>query len=688
MSIIVACNNCGGSLKIPEQGLGKIVKCPLCQKTFTAQAASGQSAPAPQGSGPPASAPPSSGTKDEAVVVVCASCQRSLKIARTNLGRTVECPLCKKTFMAQLAAAANKRGAGSSAAPGRVEPAPPPLPDTAVAPGRAPRAGASRADRPAPLPPDDDDPAPARRGRPLIFKVHVKNDPNGKLKGQFRATATGDGLRLQQGKKWDLRVPVGSETRYDKGNALTLDIEGRPVQVAIVSFILYKERLARDLAGLLRGERRRLDPGAYRIPWYLFAPAVLPLGIPLITLGGAIPGALGCGLAGGCVAIMQRERWSVPVRLAAVFGLVVAGYVGLAVFLIAVGKFRQPVQAVTRPQPAPPPAPDPRPRKTPDAPIIAKKDEGPSKIPDAQGRVFLPGDAVALAFAPNDPNTLVTASSNRTIRLWNTAEIREIAAIPFKGTGQELTGMAVAPDGARAVVIRHGGALLPVDLKRHVWEPAWQEAQPAQISQWAVAFARDGQSVATAHGDRTVKIWDVASHSLRHTLNDHKDQVHSVAMAPDSITVASGDGETVRLWNARTGMKTGSFQAQNGGGGNLPALWALAFSPDGKILAAGSNDGTVRLRDLAANREQARLTQGFPVGALAFSSDGARLASAGFGGTVIVWDTVTGAKSAELDLKVPRIHGLAFQPGRNRLAITGSRVILWDVPADGALPQR
>jgi WD40 repeat protein len=150
--------------------------------------------------------------------------------------------------------------------------------------------------------------------------------------------------------------------------------------------------------------------------------------------------------------------------------------------------------------------------------------------------------------------------------------------------------------------------------------------------------------------------------------------------------VASGDGETVRLWDARTAKETGNFQAQNGGGTNLPAIWGLAFSPDGKTLAAGGNDGTVRLRDLANNREQARLPQGFPVGALAFSSDGARLASAGFGGTVKVWNAATGAKLAELDLKVQRIHQIAFQPGRGRLAITGARVILWDLPAAAGGP--
>jgi hypothetical protein len=689
MSIIVACSQCGGSLKVPQEGLGKTVKCPLCQKTFTAQAAAERPGPSP--SSKPQSSSPSDG---ESTVVTCTACKRSLKLPRSYLGRTVKCPLCKTAFTAAADGAAPERIVAAATKSSRPPAAPPSLPETGVVPREAVRAKSARAasDGPPRFEDDDLDDSPqSRRSRAFAFKIQVKKDPKRELKGQFQATATTNGLRLQQGKKWDLRVPVGSEARHQKGNVLTVDIEGRRVDLAIASFTLYRERLAQDLTRLLQGKRDGLDPERYQVPWYLYAPAVLPLGIPIITLGGAIPGALGFGLAGGCVAVAQRERWSVPVRLAVSLGLVLAGYGALAGLLVAAGKLRAPAPgapaagapAATRRQPAPPRQPDVQPIQKPDAPVAIKKETPPPNVPDAEGRVFLPGDAIALAFPPNEPETLVTVGSNGTIRLWNTAEAREIASIPFKGVGPELTGMAVSPDGARALIIRHGGALQPIDLKQRVWEPSWQESLPGQIAQWAVAFAADGQTVATAHGNSTVKIWDAASHSLRHTLSGHKGQVHSVAIAPDSSTVASGDGETVRLWNARTGKQTGSFQAQKGGGGNLPAIWSLAFSPDGKTLAAGGNDGSVHLHDLASNSERSRLSQGFPVGAIAFSSDGARLASAGFGGKVIVWNTATGAKLAELDLKVQRINGVAFQPGRNRLAITGGRVVLWDVPPAG-----
>jgi LSD1 subclass zinc finger protein len=624
------------------------------------------------------------------IIVACSQCRKSLQVPDQALGKTVRCPLCQKTFVAAAPPVESKVEAV------RPEQVPPPLPATAVTAKPSPPAASppppvpdvafdARPERRSRRPPrrdeTDEEEAEVRPFRPLRFAVVISKDPDKQLKGRFEATLARDGLRLKS-KEHDLLVPVGTEARHAKGHVLTVTVEDRQVDLAIFSFTLYKELLAHDVAEFLQGKRRRLNPDKYRLPWYLYLPAFLPLGIPIITLGGAIPGALGFGVAGGCIAVAQRERWSVGTRLATMLGLVVAGYLGLAGFLVAVGKFsfskQQPVAVVNQGPKLPPPNnADPVPPKKEEP----KKEEPPPNVPDAEGRVFLPADAVALAFAGNNPEHLVTVAGNGTVRLWDTAAAREIAAISARGVGQEVTGLAVAPDGARAVIVRHGGAVEVVDLRKRQWELPWQEQLPAQPAQWAVAWSADGSTVATANGDRSVRIWDVPSRSLRHTLSGHKGQVHSVAVAPDSTTVASGDGETVHLWNARTGKEIGSFKAQDGAGpGGLPAVWTLAFSPDGKLLAAGGNDGSIRLRDLATSAEKLRLTHGHPVGALAFSTNGAWLASAGFGGQVKVWNAVSGAKNAEMNLQVQRVHGLAFQPSRTRLAITGGRVILWDVP--------
>lgn len=636
------------------------------------------------------------------ILITCSTCNKSLHVPDNALGKKVKCPLCQAIIVAAV-----RPASGSAPLVADVLPPAPPKPAAVTAkppsPASSPPRDKVRTERPGgpAQPPRQDrrrerdvDDRDERSYPPLSFKVVVNKDPDKKLKGQVAATLTEKGLELKQGKK-NWFVPVDSDVRYVKGHVFSVPIDDRQVELAIFSFTHYKERLARETARFLRGERGPLDPDKYRLPWYLYLPAALPLGIPVITMGGAIWGGLGGGLAAGCVAVAQRDRWSVGTRIGVMMGMVVAGYLTLFGALVATGKLafsRQPVAMVDdkfdkewQEKFNPFKEHDHFPNVDPFPPVQAppKKEEPPApppNVPDAQGRVFLPGDAIAVAFLRDEPQTLVTASGSG-VRLWDTAAAKEIAAIPQEGTGQEATGMAVSPNGAKAILIRHGGAVIPIDLRGRQVEPLWQKPIPAQPAQWAVAWSADGSFVATANGDRSVRIFNVATGSLRFNLTGHKDQVHAVAIAPDSKTVASGDADTVYLWDGNSSQKLGSVKAQDGGGvGVLPAVWSLAFSPDGKLLAVGGNDGTIRLHDVAGKSEKLKLTHGHPVGALAFSSDGKWLASAGFGPKLMVWETASGDKRAEMNLDAQRVHGLAFQPGRNRLAISGGRITLWDVP--------
>ncbi len=126
------------------------------------------------------------------------------------------------------------------------------------------------------------------QGGSLEFKAVVRNDPDKALKGIVQCRLTAEGLHMRQARKHDLSLGVGSRATYLEGNRFALPLGGRIVEFAVASWGVYQERLAHDLCQFLKGERPPLRAGEYTVPRYLFAMAVLPVGIPILTLGGAV----------------------------------------------------------------------------------------------------------------------------------------------------------------------------------------------------------------------------------------------------------------------------------------------------------------------------------------------------------------------------------------------------------------
>jgi WD40 repeat protein len=165
---------------------------------------------------------------------------------------------------------------------------------------------------------------------------------------------------------------------------------------------------------------------------------------------------------------------------------------------------------------------------------------------------------------------------------------------------------------------------------------------------YGLAFAPDGKLLASCGGDKTARLWEVATGKELRRIPQSAQSARSVAFAPDGKTSEVAWSDYGQHWeDGRGGV--GLFEVATGRalrrlGNPTRPLEAVAFAPDGKTVAAvGGHDSTVHLWDVATGRERRGPDghQGF-VGSIAFAADGRRVVTSGGDETVRLWDGTTG----------------------------------------------
>jgi WD40 repeat protein len=307
-----------------------------------------------------------------------------------------------------------------------------------------------------------------------------------------------------------------------------------------------------------------------------------------------------------------------------------------------------------------------------------------------------PHEVRSVVFAPSSQR-IASAGTGTLVKIWDTGTGEPGILINAHAT--VVFSLAWHPEGRRIASVSWNGQQNTVQ----VWEARNGELAftlPPGTECYAVAFSPDGRYLVTG-SERDVQVWDVQRGDAPNrqpvgTLGTHKREIRGLVFSRDGkhLASASGDG-VVKLWDA---TRLDKLHIEGKSEPRIPPIRArvpgpglnVVFSPDGRWLATGAEEYTVKIWDVQNGRELKTLWgHNGEVYSVAFSPEGRWIASGGEDSTVKVWDSHN-----EFRL-VRRFRGhtglvssLAFSPDSRQL-VSGSRdhtVKVWDVSKLGDEP--
>lgn len=309
--------------------------------------------------------------------------------------------------------------------------------------------------------------------------------------------------------------------------------------------------------------------------------------------------------------------------------------------------------------------------------------------------MFLVGlsTCLGLALGTQDNPISIVATGGQAVKgaAWS-PDGRRVAAGAFKRVGVWLSDTLESQmnatgntDIVNAVTFSPDGSMLVSSGGRNLY--GWDVQSGEQVRSfhghtdytYAIVFAGADRLFST--GDKTVRVWDVVSgRELFNTNNCPRScvfppSVYSVAVNPDANLYASGgyDGSVVVRSTVDGALKCDFYD-------HTEMVVSLAFN--GEALASAAFDGTVRVVNVSSGATLQVLSIGGTLWTLAYSIDGKQLAASGSDGVVHIWDTASWTVVSSLNGPRGEVKSIAFDPNGDRLLVSQSNLLLlWNLTA-------
>lgn len=254
------------------------------------------------------------------------------------------------------------------------------------------------------------------------------------------------------------------------------------------------------------------------------------------------------------------------------------------------------------------------------------------------------------------------------LRWVNKPQHQEPCLMTLTGHEVNVQSCAVSPDGRQIVSASS-------DKTLKIWnvENGSEVATLVGHQDWVrdCAYSPDGRLIVSASRDGMVKLWDARTGSPQGSLSGHRDNVGACTWSPDGRLVASRSTDgTLRLWEAETGRVNLTVSGLEGN------ACCCAFSPNGTRIVSGSDVFVLKAWDVNTGAELWRLQTSDIVLCCAYSPDGGHILTGTGSGCLKTWDSSTGREVMVLAGRGGALFGCGFSPDGLRIVAAGSDKVI------------